>query len=384
MWYQKLDRLQINVPSSLSAKTPGLSAKPCTHTIVTVYVSVGTPINLIEVTATSFPVTFHNDLSLVADRLSVSTTSGDIAFPTELGNTSALNVRSIIVDSTSGTITGSYRLLDLLKVTSHSGSIAIDIEPCEVAVEDPKPAQLILHTLSGSITARTPAMFRAFTEEGKSTVPPRDYRSAVSTSSGSIHVGLIHGSKTSVGCNSGRIDATLAPYGFLKARSDIDVSSHSGSIDTTVLPSLSDPGEPMRYLWSSYRYTSGSLRMTYPSDWEGKIEGSTISGSITVEWPGVKVLEGGDSGVGFRRLRAIKGKGDATTSFNGISGSARIMGPSDGRRYGKGAPKTGDDWWGGGLPRPRWPGYDHEWESSAGNQKRALQSVKGGSQLMEE
>lgn len=70
---------------------------------------------------------------------------------------------------------------------------------------------------------------------------------------------------------------------------------------------------------------SGSLLLTYPPSWEGTIVGATASGSLRVEWEGVRVISDRDEYVG-RRILAKRGEGEGRLDFEGVSGSALLRG----------------------------------------------------------
>lgn len=50
-----------------------------------------------------------------------------------------------------------------------------------------------------------------------------------------------------------------------------------------------------------------------------------MSGSIRVNWPGLKILED-KSGWGSHRLKGVKGSGGGVLGFTGVSGSVELKG----------------------------------------------------------
>lgn len=187
--------------------------------------------------------------------------------------------REITVHTNSASVTGTYALYDLLSITSISGSIDITVDPQPISVDHPKPAVLRVSTNSGSIRVRTLT----------SAVPDRIYESTIASRSGQLEVNIIHGKQSTVRTENGQIKADIYPYGFNDTRSSVDARTNSGSIGITLHSSLSHPAIPLKKLHSLYRTSSGSIDVFYPAQWQGIVEGSTGSGSVSLEWDGLRV-----------------------------------------------------------------------------------------------
>ena len=208
----------------------------------------------------------------------------------------------------------------MLDISTVSGSIDVDVEPKDAAEDKVQPAILRLSSKSGSIRALTSIV----------SVPARDYQTTVKTLNGGIDATLLHGSYTSLRSLNGRINADLHPYGHNNTRTYINTNCQSGSTDVTVHSSVSHPNDPIRKLRSEHHGLSGSINLWYPAQWQGKISGSTLSGSIDVEWDGTKVIRDEKKGWVKRIVEAVRGEGESELTFSSKSGSLSLGGDSGG------------------------------------------------------
>lgn len=388
-WGHHTNSLQLYTPSHVSTDS-GSSSRPCIFSNVTIWIATGTKLDALLIDTESFSVTVHEGLSFDTKVMKIRTVSDAVIFPSKQPVASVYNYREVIISTVSGSINGVFPLYDLLSIASVSGTINVDLEPKEAAEHAPVPAQLHVESVSGTVYVNTPAIIRAGEGFPYGVIPDREYRVFISSTSGTQYVNVIHGSETILHSMSGTIHATLSPYGSPSTKSNIDVVTKSASVEVTVLSSISHPGQVMKNLHGTYKRLSGSLKIKYPGEWEGEIEGTTLSGSLHIAWPGLRIIrDGRPGGSGYRVLKAIKGHGDGLLYFNGVSGSTELIG---------GALRSGWDTWDGGdegkwrdrwedrdtlpiegpadepsidlpdmggapppAPPPRWPGYDDEW-----------------------
>ena len=161
-----------------------------------------------------------------------------------------------------------------------------------------------------------------------SIVPYRDYQTQIALGSGSLKATLIHGSRLTMTSSSGSVKAALSPHGSPEDESYLYTKTQSGYTDIAVFSSISHPGKPMRQFYGDYRYVSGSLKIRYPEEWEGKVEGQTVTGSISVEWPGLRIIRRTvpTGRVAYSVIKGVKGHGDGTLRFGGVSGSVSLRG----------------------------------------------------------
>jgi hypothetical protein len=318
--------LTINPPRFSSAEGnqfPGATSdQPFMFIFATIWVSPGITLDTFRVSTESLSIAFHPNLNYtVSSRTHISSKSGHITGPLgalyEYKKPLCTRSRETIIDTGSGSIQGTYSLYDLLSISSSSGSINVNIEPKDASSSSSKPARLRIITSSGSIQAYVPFL--------SASLPNRTYETDISSTSGSIDATLFHGKRTSLHTSSGRISASLSPYGPNTSRSDLDVHTMAGSIDVAIEPSLSDPSAPLRLFYASYRAGSASLRLRYPAQWEGVIEGRTGTGSMRINWGGLQIVRDDKSFVG-RSIKGVKGEGEGLSRFQVGSGSVDLSG----------------------------------------------------------
>ena len=208
----------------------------------------------------------------------------------------------------------------MLDISTVSGSIDIDVEPKDAAEDKVQPAILRLSSKSGSIRALTSIV----------SVPARDYQVTVKTLNGGIDATLLHGSYTSLRSLNGRIEANLYPYGHNNTRTYISTHCQSGSTDVTIHSSVSHPNDPIQKLRSEHHGLSGNINLWYPAQWQGTISGSTLSGSVDVDWDGTKVIRNEKKGWVKRIVEAVRGEGESKLTFSSKSGSLNLGGDSGG------------------------------------------------------
>ena len=242
------------------------------------------------------------------------------SFSAEEPPTLDINSRETNIHLTSGSVTGSYPLYDILDISTVSGSIDVDVEPKDADGDNVRPAILRLSSKSGSIRALTSTI----------SVPHRDYQTTLRSLNGGIDATLLHGSYTSLRTLNGRINADLYPYGHNDSRTDISTHCQSGSTDITVHSSLSHPNDPINKLYSEHHGLSGSASLWYPAQWQGTIKGSTFSGSIDLDWDGAKVIRDEKKGWVKRTVEAVRGKGESQMTVSSKSGSLSVGGDSGG------------------------------------------------------
>ena len=220
--------------------------------------------------------------------------------------------RRTILKTSSSPITGAFTLLDLLDLTSSSGSIKVSIDNGEADSSNPQPAQLSISTSSGSVHV----------DSDLTTVHAREYKTDVSTQSASISGTYLLGATARFETSSGRIDAEITPYDS-QASSALHTRSSSGAARVQVRSAYKNGGKAFEELRGEHVSSgSGGIEVRYPREWEGKIDAVTGSGSIRVGGEGVVVDEAGKYGGGH--VRAHKGEGESRIEARAGSGSVRI------------------------------------------------------------
>jgi len=245
---------------------------------------------------------------------------------TQLRSKARFNSRHITVETTSGRIEGTYPIYDILKLSSGSGAISVDVYPEAVLKSAPAPATLDINTSSGRIEVRSPV-------RDPSATYPREYITRVKSMSGDIQGDFYVGSTGTFHTASGRIQLVIKPV--MPATSDDDddntknvfrTDSMSGATQVTlleplfVLPSItaSELSEltadndmelyksKLRTFFSVHKSTSGRVEIHYPPQWIGHIAATTVSGRIEVSGEGVEVIKR-DNGWVHKKLEARKG-----------------------------------------------------------------------------
>ena len=310
---------------------PASSPDPCMYFVGTLWIAPGARFDFLNIQTQSMKIIFHDDLDFAAEGLGVDAIGANsVTFPTGDSKETNINSRKVIVHTVSGSVHGTYPLYDLLEIKSRSGSITIDVAPKEASASDPKPAVLYLDSLSGTIQVNTPILATSDRETLASLVPSRDYQTTITSMSGSLRLDLIHGSHLVLKSTSGSITANLSPYGDPEDESTIITSTETGSTAITVLSSLSSPRKPLRKFYGAYKYKTGSLQIQYPREWEGTVEGTTLTGSISVHWPGLEIENGNDGKwrrrIGWHSIKAVKGHGEGRLEFHGVTGSVTLLG----------------------------------------------------------
>jgi DUF4097 and DUF4098 domain-containing protein YvlB len=321
----KLESFSIYTPSHITVDS-ATSSNPCVFLIATIWLQPGVCLDFLDLGTQSMNVFVHEGLDMITNAIDVHVAgAASVEFPHGSGTLANIDPRKIVITTISGSISGTFPLFDLLRITSCSGTIRIDVEPKEALLGNPQPAQLSLSTVSGTIQVSS-TVFSSDQTSLIVSIPARDYQNDIQSVSGSLAVTLLHGSKLRMKSVSGSIKALLSPYDSVEERSYITAGTRSGSIDFTVLSSILHPDKPIRKLYGVYQPTSGSLHIQYPREWEGKVKGKTLTGTITVDWPGLNIGRGsGEHGV-WRTLDGYKGDGEGTLTFDSRSGSVTLRG----------------------------------------------------------
>ncbi|KAL8863609.1 MAG: hypothetical protein Q9178_000291 [Gyalolechia marmorata] len=315
------DGNSINLFTSSSASSS--SAQSCPETSIylssTMWISRGLDLSSFNIYADSMDIIVHDGIPIPSHTpITISAPSSSVKLlSTKLSSHLTMDSRHTTVNTQSGSVKGDFTLRDAIKIHTQSGSININLSL--ISSNTTSPATLDLQAHSGSIKVDTVTILTP------SKIPDRDYHSTLRTNSGSIRANLVHGSSTTLQSDSSSIQASLHPHGDAARRSDLTTHVLSGSTDLTVHPSLSNSSTPLRNFHASHTAISGSIRILYPAQWEGTVAGSTVSGSIKVDWPGLKIVDN-QKGWGTKSLKGVKGKGEGVVGFKDVSGSVELKG----------------------------------------------------------
>jgi hypothetical protein len=208
---------EISTPSKVPWNQQNLS--PCIQIRATIGVPREAWFKSLLLRAVQLDINIENGLVLgVTGSTSISTTSGDVTAPSSKQGTDEgqvpymLGSREIFVETASGDISGWYPLYDLLKISSASGDINVEIEPEAVDPKVPKSAVLDVRTLSGYVKLSEPINRALGTDKPDKVFPPRDYVVDVNTASGDVLAELAIGSSARFTTQSGDFKLSLWPF----------------------------------------------------------------------------------------------------------------------------------------------------------------------------
>ncbi|KAG7008711.1 C6 transcription factor [Physcia stellaris] len=128
---------------------------------VTMYIAKDAIFENLNISTDSLSINFHPGLEY---KVSSTTTisiqgAGSVSMPTAIEEQPKTSSREIIIHLSSGSITGTYPLYDLLSMRTTSGSISISLTLHNASTSSPsKPATLQIDSSSGSIRAHTPSL----------------------------------------------------------------------------------------------------------------------------------------------------------------------------------------------------------------------------------
>jgi hypothetical protein len=280
--------------------------KNCLGMSVVVYVASGAQLDTLNVAAVHLGMQVHAGVDFsVSNETVISLTSGTL-------DASSFKSRVTKLETISGSISGKYPLLDSLSVSTMSGSVNINIAPEKATDDNPQPALFSAQSVSGSIRA----------DFERKRIPERDYQVTIDTKAGSVGGELIHGSKTTLSSLSGSITADVLPLGFGDEETSLETSTRAGMTEVTVQAPYKKAG--MGKLVSSHKSISGNINLTYPQEWEGRVDGSSVIGEIHLEGKDLELLEEVKDPGSFR-VAAKKGESESAMKFETVDGACDVQ-----------------------------------------------------------
>ncbi|KAM0719784.1 hypothetical protein Q7P37_003917 [Cladosporium fusiforme] len=244
---------------------------------VVLYVRTNLALQSLSIETTSLGINSSRLFDSCNANLTIDTTT--ITSPSQPVQLQGWNSRKTTIHTVSSGITGTYTLLDLLSLSSVSGTVNARVIPGEADPSHPAPAHLKVSTASSSVRIEYPPFLST------SPIPDREYHSSISTTSGSIAGEYLLGATTSLTTLSGSIDADFLPSGSHNAR--LETSSGSGTTHVCVLSGENE--SELEGLRSEHKSSSGSVKAVFADEWEGRITESSGSGSVKVAGPDLVV-----------------------------------------------------------------------------------------------
>jgi hypothetical protein len=226
----------------------------------------------------------------------------------------ASRITRINIDA--GSVRGEYGLYDVLSITTKAGSIEVDVLPKPIDKDHPALAIFSAFASSGHIDVAFPP--------ANTKIPERDYLTVVKTDHGSIKGCYIHSTNTSLSTKVGSITAKILPFIIdSSAPSSLATNTDAGMQEIEVLSPYNK--KPITNLSSKHLTALASLKITYPDEWEGFIDGQTKLGSLGLEGSRLKVIEEGSIGFVGHYVKAERGDGNSTMLVRSAVGGAKMV-----------------------------------------------------------
>ncbi|KAE8448287.1 hypothetical protein EG329_009718 [Mollisiaceae sp. DMI_Dod_QoI] len=352
-WDEESRLLKIDTPRYAPLTTPG---PHCVSVEITAWFPEDAEFSDLVFEAVDLTIRVMDDVKVkVARRSKFVTVAGQVVFPKvalpvshdifELDSSVApviefehpFSSRRILVETVSGSITGSYPLMDYLGISSEAGSINVDAIPEKVLPSAPAPADLEVHTSAGSIKVNCPVRY---------VPPPRNYITRVHSNAGSIQGSYYLGSISSFRSTAGAINIDGLPVLQASSANDkdgrpnifetytISSSTRVNVLDPVFISPLSSSEQPIQEehpdqfapigdddpyimippnaardqnlfaldprdqeskqkldcLKSTHSTSTSSIDVHYPAVWEGTVHAKSVSGSVSVRGDGIRLI----------------------------------------------------------------------------------------------
>ncbi|KAG6037971.1 hypothetical protein E4U19_001270 [Claviceps sp. Clav32 group G5] len=293
--------------------------EPCVTIHIIVYAPIDGNIKALAFAVDSLSVSIAEDLKLnAADRTTITTTFGNVVAPSLKSNARgqiphSLQSRHIIIQTVSGNVEGWLPLHHLLKVTSVSGNLSIDVGLESAYSNSRTNAKLMVESVSGKVIVREPYVFYAQTSKRwkmsdcKNQPPTRDYVVTIITASGDIDAQVAMTSSASIRSASGNLRLDVAVVCLPSSHGSggsLETDIKSGTTEVLVVKSLVND---VNGLQSHHQSMSGRIKVGYPERWTGKFSAATLCGTILVNGQDMKITRSSHGTP--KRLEGLRGDG---------------------------------------------------------------------------
>lgn len=279
----------------------------CLGISVVIYMAAGAKLENFNIASVHLGMQIHPGVDFsVTKSTKISLTTGTL-------DAAVINSRETRLETISGSISGKYALLDLLSIKTESGSVNINVEPKEAIDGISNTAIFTANSVAGSI--------RADFERKK--IPERDYQVSIDTTVGSIDGTFIHGSKTEMSSVAGGITVDVMPFKSGDYASSLRTSTNSGQASVKITTPYQAAGSAMNGLTSLHKSISGAMNLTYPQEWEGGLEGSSVDGALHLQGKDLELIRQEEK-PGSNKVEAKKGDGRSKMVFNTVSGGCDV------------------------------------------------------------
>jgi DUF4097 and DUF4098 domain-containing protein YvlB len=146
----------------------------------------------------------------------------------------------------------------------------------------------------------------------------------INSGAGSINGHYILGNSMDLNTQAGSINVDIEVDTKIHSpKADLSTTSSAGSIRVDLLAPL----EHRNRISAKHKTSMGSVRVSYPAEWEGVVVASTTTGSLKVEGEGLEIVESrGRGGIG-RFEKGVKGEHPEKKSdveCSSLAGSVRF------------------------------------------------------------
>lgn len=263
----------------------------CLGMSIVIYMAPGSSLENFNIKSTHMGMQIHDKVPFsVSNRTSISLTTGTL-------DATSFNSRETHLQTISGSISGKYALLDLLSVSTKSGSVNINVEPKETSTSGSETAMFKANSLSGSIRV----------DFERTDIPERDYKLEINTTVGSVDGTFIHGSSSSFSSIAGMVNADLLPFKSGDYASLLHTTATDGQTTLKLRSPYKAKNVAMTKLVSTHSSVSGILDLEYPQEWMGHVEGSSVSGALHLQGADLELIKK-EEREGLNRVEARKGK----------------------------------------------------------------------------
>lgn len=282
--------------------------RACLGLSIVAYVAPGASLENLRVQSTHMGMQVHPGVNFaVTNHTAISLTTGtldSVSFPS----------RSTHLETISGSISGKYALYDALTVATKSGSVNINVEPKEMANGGSETAAFKATSMSGSLRV----------DFERTAIPDRDYKVEVETTVGSVDGTFIHGSSSTFATIAGSVDADILPFRGGDHASLLSTLTTDGQTKIRLRAPYRDQGARLSKLVSTHKSISGILDLEYPQEWEGRVQGETVSGALHLQGKDLELIREEEK-EGLNRVEARKGNdAGGTLMFSTTSGGCEI------------------------------------------------------------
>lgn len=298
-------------PEKKGAKRAGTNSSTgtaCLGMSVVIYMAPGMRLETLNVSSTHMGMQIHQGVNFsVNNSTSISLGTGTL-------DSVAFDSRKTWLESVSGSISGKYALADLVAIKTQSGSVSVDIEPKPAVKAASKAAIFKAESHAGSIRV----------DFERNRIPERDYQTYINTTVGSVAGTFIHGSKTVISSDAGFIDIDLLPYRSGNYPSIIDTLTQSGQTSFTLRTPYKTKHIPLTGLVSKHTTTSGAMELKYPQEWEGHVNGTSMSGSLHMQGKDLELIDKNNAPK-KNHVEARKGEGKSSLTFDTVNGACEVQ-----------------------------------------------------------